>query len=196
MPSTFKSPYASSFASAIKKGTPCHQAVWNIAKRTNTAANTIYQSLWKAGYCQRQKLNGQWVYWSSFGGATNATKWKTSQYHMWQWFVDWAVASGWCTPQQLNSHKGTQQQFMNFCKKFFNSQFNGTGANSKANSSWKHNAFVGTPNSNGMWSHTTGTNNTKKTTKKTGTKKTKRTSSSSYKFPKTKSTSRRYRVAA
>lgn len=197
MPSTFKSPYASSFTSALKKGTPCHQVVWNISKRTNTAPNTIYQSLWKAGLCQRQKFNGAWLYWPTFGGLTNSTNWKKSQTQMWQWFVDWAVCSGWCTPNQLNNNKGTQQQFMNFCKKFFNSQFNGAGANPKASTSWKNHGFFGT-SYNGVWTNShSNSYGTKKTTKR-GTKTTsrKRTGTSFYSFPKAKSTSRRYRVAA
>lgn len=160
MPTKYKSPYATSFNSAINRGTPCHQAVWNIAKRTNAPVSKVYESLFKAGLCNRQKFNGQWLYWATNGTKTNANNWKESQFNQWQWFVDWAVASGFCTPKQLNNYKGTQQDFMNSCKKFFGKQFNGT---------------------------TTGVKSSSRKRKST---------SSSYSFPKAKSTSRRYRSAA
>lgn len=198
MPSTFKSPYATSFTTALKKGTPCHQAVLSICNRTHSNPNTVYQSLWKAGLCQRQKFNGQWLYWPTVGGLTTSTNWKKSQLNMWQWFVDWAVCSGWCKPHQLTNNAGTQQQFMNFCKKFFNSQFSGTGANPKASATtWKKNGWWNA-SPNGTWNYghgyttKTGTKSTSK-----GRKTTKRTSTThAYSFPKAKSTSRRYRAAA
>lgn len=170
MPTNFKSPYASSFNSSIKRGTPCHQAVWNISKRTNTPVNTIYQSLWKAGLVNRQKFNGQWLYWANEATKTNAKNWKECQFNTWQWFVDWALANGFCTPQQLNNHKGSQQEFMNYCKKFWAKQFNGT-------------------------KKSTTTSKRKNTTAKTKSGR-KTTKSRNYSFPKAKSTTRRYRSAA
>ncbi len=181
MPTKFKSPFATSFNSAIKRGTPCNQAVWNISKRTNKPVNKIYESLWKAGFCNRQKFNGQWIYWANNPSKSNATSCKESQFNQWQWFVDWAIASGFCTPEQLNNNKGSQQEFMSFCKKFFAKQFNGTTTSSKSG-------------------RKASTSRVRKSTAKTTTARkrtsTKRKNSSSYKFPKAKSTSRRYRRAA
>jgi hypothetical protein len=95
MPSNFKSPYASSFTSAIKRGTPCSVVVNSIANRTKKTPSVIFNSLFKAGLVDRQKFNGQWVYWPVNGKKTNATVTKNCQHNMWQWFVDWCVAGGW-----------------------------------------------------------------------------------------------------
>jgi len=171
MPTKTNSPYAQSFNSSIKRGTPCHQAVWNISKRTNTPVNTVYQSLYKAGLVNRQKFNGQWLYWANEAVKTPAKNWKESQFNAWQWFVDWALANGFCTPEQLANNKGSQQDFMKYCKKFWGKQFNAT---------------------------TTNTGRTRKNTSAKGRKTTKsrKSNNSSYSFPKAKSTTRRYRRAA
>ena len=58
-----KSPYATSFSSAIKRGTPAGVAVDAIAKRTQLRPSAVFASLHKVGLCQRQKFNGQWIYW-------------------------------------------------------------------------------------------------------------------------------------
>ncbi len=127
MPSNIKSPYTTSFNSAIKRGTPAGKAVEAIAKRTNKNANVIFNSLHKAGVCQRQKFNGQWVYWPVQNIKTSATNAKVVQTELWQNFVDWCIISGQCKPQQLENQIGSQQAFMTFCKKFFVRQINGTG---------------------------------------------------------------------
>lgn len=117
------SPYAASFKSAIKRGTPCSTAVQNIAKRTNKPTTSIYNSLFKAGWVQRQKFNGQWIYWPTNCKKSNATHAKHAQWTCWQSFVDWCIAAGWCTPEQLHKHCGSQKAFMTFCRKFFAAQF-------------------------------------------------------------------------
>ena len=122
-PTTFKSPFGSSFTSAVRRGTPCTQAVWNISQRQNTTPGKVWQSLWKAGLVQRQKMNGQWIYWPVNGQKGPAGQWKSAQWQMWQWFVDWCITSGQCTPKQLLSHHGSQQAFMTWCRKFFGKQW-------------------------------------------------------------------------
>ena len=124
MPSTYKSPFATSFKSAIKRGTPCSVAVNNIAKRTKKSPTVVFNSLWKAGLCHRQKFNGQWVYWPSFTCKKSASNAKSCQADMWQCFVDWCVCSGFCTPEQLKNNCGSQQEFMTYCRKFWNKQYN------------------------------------------------------------------------
>ena len=126
MPSSFKSPYATSFKSAVKRGTPCGVAVQNIAKRNSTSTTVVFNSLWKAGVCDRQKFNGKWIYWPCEGGKGKSADWKNCQLNMWQCFVDWCVCSGMCTPEQMTNNCGSQQAFMNWCKKHWNKQFNGT----------------------------------------------------------------------
>jgi hypothetical protein len=126
MPSKFKSPYSGPFTTGVKNGTPASTVVWNISKKTNTPTNTIWNSLYKAGLCYRQKFNGTWIYWPSFP-VKKSTKWSNhAQTSMWQCFVDWCVSSGWCTPHQFNNWSGNQKQFMTFCRNFFGKQFTGT----------------------------------------------------------------------
>ncbi len=132
MPSKNTSPYATTFKSAIKRGTPCSVAVNNIATRTKKSPTVIYNSLFKAGLCFRQKFNGQWVYWACDGKKSNATTTKSTQWNMWQCFVDWCIASGHCTPEQLNKHCSSQTQFMNYCKKFWSKQFSTTSGSRKS----------------------------------------------------------------
>jgi hypothetical protein len=122
MPSTYQSPFATSFNSAIRRGTPCHVVVQNIAKRTNKTPKTIFESLYKAGLCYRQKFNGQYIYWPCNGVKGNATNYKSCQVEMWQCFVDWCICNGVCTPEQLQKCCGGQNVFMNNCKKFWNKQ--------------------------------------------------------------------------
>lgn len=126
MPSTNTSPFATAFKSSIKRGVPCSVAVEKIAGRNNKTVNFVFNSLWKAGLCYRQKMNGQWIYWPCDGGKGNATNWKVCQSNMWQCFIDWCICCGVCTPQQLKNNCGSQIEFMNYCKKFWTKQFTGT----------------------------------------------------------------------
>ncbi|MHC5004035.1 MAG: hypothetical protein ACYTJ0_13015 [Planctomycetota bacterium] len=123
MPTTFKSPYATTFNNAVRRGVPCSVAVENIAKRNKKTVNNVFQSLYKAGCCYRQKMNGQWIYWPVNGVKGNATNHKCCQVNMWQCFVDWCICSGTCTPEQICNCCGSQTDFMKSCKKFWNKQF-------------------------------------------------------------------------
>ena len=132
MPSP-KSPYATSFKSAIQRGTPAGLAVAAIAKRSGKNPQQIFTSLFKAQLCQRQKLNGQWIYWPIEGFKRSATQAKHSQLQMWQHFVDWCLASGNCKPEQLERNIGSQASFMSYCRKFFNRQITGGSPSSTSN---------------------------------------------------------------
>jgi hypothetical protein len=138
MPTKFKSPYTTSFCNAIKKGTSFTEAVYTIANRYNKKASVVWQSLWKAGVVNRQKFNGQWVYWPTqwqrnWGKQSSA---KDCQTKCWQWFVDCCFQNGFCTPNTVWNNTGTQNEFMNFFKKYFVKQFSGSfvGVNSKSTS--------------------------------------------------------------
>ncbi len=159
MPSTTKSPHATSFKSAIKRGTPAGIAVNAIAKRSNKRPGAVFSSLHKAGLCHRQKFNGQWIYWACEAKKCSATAAKSLQSDFWQSFIDWSIAGGHCNPQQLARNISSQQQFMNSCRKFFNRQFSATSSRSPSSKSG-------------------------------------RSRNSSYKFPRTGSTTRRLRKAA
>jgi hypothetical protein len=118
-----KSPYGSSFRSAIRRGTPWLTAVETIAKRWKKTPQQVWESLYKAGYCYRTKFNGQWLYWPKQASKTTAQNWKPTQYWMWQWYMNWCVSSGQCTPEQLWKKAGPQKQFQTFCRKFWNRQY-------------------------------------------------------------------------
>jgi hypothetical protein len=130
--STFKSPYASSFKTGIKSGTPCSTVVENIAKRTGKPITSIVNSLRKAGWCYCQKFNGTWIYWPAFPCKSGATT--TCQINMWQSFIDWCVAGGFCKPKQLQKKISSQKNFMAFCRHFFAKQFSGITTKSKRRS--------------------------------------------------------------
>ena len=123
MPSNPKSPYASSFNSAVKNGTPGGLAIFNIAKRTGKNPSVIGNSLFHAGLVFRQKFNGQWVFWPVNGKRSSAAKFKPVHTQMWQCFIDWAICNGFCKPEQLEKHIGSQKEFMTFCRKFFAKQY-------------------------------------------------------------------------
>lgn len=114
MPTTRKSPFATSFNSAIKRGVPCWQAVQQISKRTGKNPTTIFQSLFNAGCCYRQKVNGQWCYWPVNGKKCNSTFTKQCQFNTWQNFMDWCIASGFCTSKQFKNNCSNPTKFFNF----------------------------------------------------------------------------------
>lgn len=169
MASTYTSPYAASFKSALKRGTSYNAAVQNIANRKNTTPDKVWLSLFKADLCFRQKFNGQWIYFPCDAGKTNSTNWKNTQFNSWQWFTEWCIASGFATPEQFKKNCGSQKDFMNWSRKYFGKQF--------------------------TWNTTT-SNKTRKTTKSSTSKSRTSTKGKSYKFPTTKSKTRRVRRAA
>ena len=200
---TPKSPYAQSFNSAIKRGVPAGQAVEGIAKRQNKPQSQIFNSLHKAGLCERQKLNGQWVYWTSEKQRTNATHAKASQVQMWQNFIDWAIASGHCKPEQLTNNTGSQKDFMNYCKKYFSRQVGtaSSSSSSRKSSSRKRSTSATAKKRTGSTTarkRTSSTTARKRTTSTTARKRTtarkSTTRATSYKFPRATASSSRSRT--
>jgi hypothetical protein len=173
MPSTYTSPFASSFNAAIKRGASYTTVVQNIAARNNKTVGYVWNSLFKAGHCFRQKFNGQWIYFPCTVKKASATTWKNSQLNQWQWFCEWCLINGIATPAQFNNHVGSQHEFMTWCRKFFGRQLNATTVKSG------------------------GRKKTKKS-KSRSSSRVKVTRARSYKFPASKksSTTRRYRRAA
>ena len=45
--------------------------------------------------------------------------------------IDWCILTGQCKPQQIDSKTGSQQEFMSYCRKFFNRQLSSTTTKSK-----------------------------------------------------------------
>ena len=134
MPSKFKSPFASPFKSAINRGTSWNTAVSNIAKRSGKTPEFIWNSLYKADLCYRQKFNGQWIYFPIDAAKCPAGTQKVSQFQMWQWFCEWSISSGFVTPEQFTKHLGSQQDFMTWSKKFWGRQFTSTKKGTKSRS--------------------------------------------------------------
>lgn len=126
------SPYASSFKSAVRRGTPVSVAVENIASRRSTTTNQVFQSLHKAGLVLRQKFNGQWIYWPVEGMKAKSSVTRTAQWQLWQALVDWAIVSGTATPEQIWSGTGSQHQFIQSQRKFFNEQFHSMTSSSSS----------------------------------------------------------------
>jgi len=123
MPTKYTSPYASAFKSAVRRGTSYNTAVFNIAKRWKKTPEYVWESLYKAGFCYRQKFNGQWIYFPKQVWKFPAATWKTSQFYTWQWFTEWCITSGFCTPEQFYNHCGSQQDFMTYFRKFWGKQY-------------------------------------------------------------------------
>ena len=185
MPSNPKSPYASSFNSAVKNGTPGGLAIFNIAKRLGKTPSVIGNSLWRANLVYRQKFNGQWVFWPVNGKRSSAAKFKPVHSQMWQCFIDWAICNGFCKPEQLKKHIGSQKEFMTFCRKFFAKQFGSAKPIKRKRKSVKR---------------TTSRKRTTTRARKSPSRKRRTSRTYAYKFPRTSSgrkrTTRRYRRAA
>lgn len=120
---TYTSPYATTFKSALNRGTSYNLAVHNIAKRSNKSVEQIWLSLYKGGLCFRQKFNGQWCYFPFNVKKCTATVNKNAQWQAWQWFTEWCLQNKLCTPEQLKNHTGSQQDFMTWCRKFWGKQY-------------------------------------------------------------------------
>jgi len=187
MPSNNTSPHATSFKSAIKRGIPAGIAVDAIARRSSKRPSAVFSSLHKAGLCHRQKFNGQSVYWACEASKSTATVAKGLQLDFWQSYIDWCVASGHCTPDQLASKISSQQQFMSYCRKFFNSQFSASSSSSRNSTS-----------SRGSTSTRSRSTAGRKAKRTTSTKRSiaRKSRPTSYKFPQSGSTTRRLRRAA
>ena len=132
MSKQYKSPFATSFKNAVKRGTSYNQAVWNIATRAQKTPQFVWESLFKAGYCNRQKFNGQWIYWPSFDAKFTASTRPAGHSNIWQRSCEWCITSGWCTPEQFQKNAGSQAEFMAWCKKFFGKQFSATTPKAKS----------------------------------------------------------------
>jgi hypothetical protein len=204
MYSTFNSPFATSFKTGVKNGTPCSEVVQNISKRTGKPVNTVVQSLVKAGLCFSQKINGTWVFWPTFNCKTTTTHANNIQTNLWQSFVEWCLATGCVTPYQLDNNTTSQKTFMNFCRNFFGKQFTGVKKTTKTkttkknswNKTWKS-ARRNTTSGKNRW---TTSFNTKRSTKRVRKSTPTTWNRNSYKFPTWKSrsanSSRRYVRAA
>lgn len=198
MSKNYTSPFASNFNSAIKRGTPCSVAINSIAKSKSKTPTFIFESLFKAGLCSRQKFNGQWIYWTNQPSKkSNATTRNDCQNNMWQNFIDWCICSGFCTPEQLSNHSGSQKEFMSFCKKFFAKQFSPATATKKRKPTRKTTATKARKRPSTSKKRSTSFSSKKRSTKRKSTSP-KSNRKSSYKFPTAKKTTstRRYRKVA
>lgn len=201
MKSNRNSPFTTSFNSSIQRGIPCGTAVQQISKRTGKSVSVIFQSLWNAGACNRQKVNGQWIYWPVNGKKSTSSYTKQCQVKMWQNFIDWCVASGTCTSKQLKTWSASPTKFFSFLNTCFNKMNGSSWTGSKLNSSF---AFSSSSSTTKRANKTASKKNTKKRTTKTKSRKNTWARSSkttkSYRFPTLKArkntNSRKFRQAA
>ncbi len=103
-----KSPYATAFQSAIRRGIPAGEAVTAISRRHNKAAQIIFGSLYKAGLVQRRRIDGQWIYWPVQKLARSASAVRLSRARLWQSVIDVCIADGSCGPEQVQAITGDQ----------------------------------------------------------------------------------------
>ena len=61
-----------------------------------------------------------WIYWPNFN--FKATSSQNNKSFSFQQFINWAIGSGYCTPEQINQLK-SQKDFINFFGPFFANQF-------------------------------------------------------------------------
>jgi len=113
--------FATTFKSAVNRGTPATVAVQNIAKKSRKTEAQVWNALFNDGYVNRKKINGSFVYWPNFQPKTKPSN-KNFKTFGFQQFVNWAIVSGYCTPEQVANLK-TQKDFFNFFGPFFASQF-------------------------------------------------------------------------
>jgi len=200
MPTKFNSPYATTFKSAIKRGTSYNVAVNNIAKRKNKNISVIWNSLFRAGLVTRQKFNGQWIYFpKNIQKKSTATVSKATQHQMWQWFCEWCLLTGTATPEKLAKNSSSQKEFMTFCRKYFGKQFTGFTTKKSTKRSTRR-----TGTKKGSRKVSTSRSKTPKRITTKSRKTTSRTKSGNYRFPTAtkrrstgrKTTTRRYRRAA
>jgi len=167
--------FSSTFNSTCRRGASYTTAVNNCGNTTGKSTKSIWNNLCTKGNCTRQKFNGSAVYFPKSWKGKSSTTAKTAQTNCWQWFCEWCLASGTCTPKQLASYCGNQKNFMNFCRRFWNSQF-GTSTSTTSSKS-----------------RSTTTRSKKRTT---STSKKRSTSTTGYRFPSKTSTWSSWRKVA
>jgi len=180
--STFN--FGSTFKSAVKRGTPASTVVWNIAQKTGKSETFVWNWLFKNGFVNRRKFGSNFIYWPNFD--FNAKSNQNNKVFSFQQFVNWAIASGYCTPQQISGLK-SQNDFINFFGPFFANQF---GWN--VSSGWTA-SKVKSFNVNGAGrsaSHTANrarrtSSNNAKPARRTSVKRTRTNATRTFKFPKT-----------
>lgn len=120
--------FVSNFRSAVNRGTPAPVAVWNLAQKTGKTPNWVWSHLFTNKAVNRRKFNGSWIYWPSFQNKNQSSKNFANDF--WQQVASWAIASGFCTPEQIAGLK-SQKDFVNFFGPFFAQNCNWT-----VNSGW------------------------------------------------------------
>lgn len=120
--------FVSNFRSAVNRGTPAPVAVWNLAQKTGKTPNWIWSHLFTNKAVDRRKFNGSWIYWPNFQNKNQSSKNFANGF--WQQITSWAIASGFCTPEQIAGLK-SQKDFVNFFGPFFAQNWNWT-----VNSGW------------------------------------------------------------
>ena len=175
--------FGTSFKSAVNRGTPAPVAVQNIVSKTkNATPSKVWNNLLSNDYVQRRKVSGSYIYFSNFK-PTKRVSGSNFKNETFQTIVNWAIATGYCTPEQVGALK-TQKDFFNFFGPFIASQFNWT-----VKSGWTKSQVK----SFGPKTKSTTTKRKRRNTNKTSTKKS--TKTSTRKSTRKSSTSRKRKPA-
>lgn len=172
--------FAGPFRTAVNRGTPAGAAVANLAKKSNKPEAHIWSNLFAHDVVSRRKINGNFVYWPNWkpGRSARSASHKTNT---WGQIIGWAITSGYCTPEQVNTLK-SQKDFFNFFGPFFAQQFGWT-----VSSGWTKTKVKAWGSSNGTRRTSNHTNGRTRTTskKRIATANRKRSTTRSAKHPRT-----------
>jgi hypothetical protein len=106
---------AKQFISGMKSGKGFTTVINGISKKTNKNFSTICQTLTKSGLCFSTKVNGTKVFWPNFTSKATKNTTNAAQATWCQAMVEWCLATGSCTPRQLQNNSGNQKSFLTFC---------------------------------------------------------------------------------
>ncbi len=107
----------SAFHAALTKGAPAAAAVSAMARRHRTSESVIWNRLFAAGAVNRRRVSGCFVYWPAFELIDSESPRRISPDSIraaaWQEIIGWALASGFCTTDQVSALR-TDKDFFDF----------------------------------------------------------------------------------
>jgi len=134
---------AKQFISGMKTGKGFTTVINGICKKTGKNYNTICQTLCKSGLCCCCTINGTKIWWPNFTSKASKTTCNTAQAACCQAMVEWCLATGCCTPRQLQNNSKTATTLMTFCcnccMKAMTGKTFGTNANTNTGGAWMTN---------------------------------------------------------
>lgn len=132
---------ATQFVSGLKSGKGFTAVINGISKKTGKNFNAVCQTLGAAGLCCSTKINGTKVWWPNFTTTSNKKVVGATQTNWCQAMVEWCLATGCCTPRQLQSNSTNQKNFLAFCTNCCTKAITGktAGTTNTPNGAWTTN---------------------------------------------------------